>query len=254
MVKKAGTIQPDRVQHTEAGTAQSVVCFGPMRHQLCLDFANSLDHRLTGHPIEPLTSYADLVSWSQQHGLLTEPQEAQLRQAAARHPDAAAAVLARAIALREAIYRMFSAVAAGRLPEPADLATLNAVLSKALGALHILGAASGFAWAWKAEDIALDRMLWPVALSAAQLLTSDARSIVRECAATDCGWLFLDTTRNGSRRWCDMRVCGNRAKARRHYERRKRAAWSGAADRPPPSSGPGKDSPPGRTRRRPSAS
>jgi predicted RNA-binding Zn ribbon-like protein len=61
--------------------------------------------------------------------------------------------------------------------------------------------------------------LWPIVLAAAELLTSAGRARVRECAAHGCGWLFLDTSRSQRRRWCTMASCGNRAKARRFYER-----------------------------------
>jgi predicted RNA-binding Zn ribbon-like protein len=136
------------------------------------------------------------------------------------------------MALREAVYRIFSAVAGSRSPQPADLAILNATLAAALASLRIVTMGNGFIWVWGGGEEALDRVVWPVALSAAGLLTSGERRAVRECAATNCAWLFLDTTRNRSRRWCDMKVCGNRAKARRHYERKK--TMVNAGDRPNP--------------------
>ncbi len=79
----------------------------------------------------------------------------------------------------------------------------------------------GEGWGWvDAGEPALDQMLGPVARSAVELLTSGRRARVRECeGANGCGWLFIDTSKNGRRRWCDMKVCGNRAKARRHRQR-----------------------------------
>jgi predicted RNA-binding Zn ribbon-like protein len=76
-------------------------------------------------------------------------------------------------------------------------------------------------WSWIAQDDVLDRMLWPVIRSAADLLTSQDLWSVKICASDSCNWLFLDTSKNQSRRWCDMKSCGNRAKVHRHYERRK---------------------------------
>jgi predicted RNA-binding Zn ribbon-like protein len=183
---------------------------------LCLDFANTLDNRLTGRAQELLTGYADLVSWSRQTGLVTDTEAERLTQEGARRPAAAAAVLKRAITLREAIYRIFSAVAAGRAPTAADVDILNQVLSQGRALWQVTITADGFKWRWAG---ALDRMLWPVAQSAADLLTSAELSAVRECAAGDCGWLFLDTSHR--RRWCSMKSCGNRMKARRHYSRQK---------------------------------
>ena len=186
--------------------------------RLCLDFANTLDDRLTDHAKELLNRYTDLVSWSHQVGMVTERAAQRLMHQATRRPGDAAAVVERAIPLREALYRLFSAIVGKRQPPEADLALLNAALGEALARSRIVPTAQGFRWGWT-DDEALDRLLWPVVRSAASLLTSEELAAVRECAAANCGWLFLDISRNRSRRWCNMAVCGNRAKARRHYER-----------------------------------
>lgn len=187
----------------------------------CLDFANTRANRDTDSPREYLNSYADLVAWSQEAGLLNDAEH--LLAVARQRPAEAHAALARARALREAIYRVFSSIAAGEPAPPESLDTLNTALAQALGRARVVPRDGGFAWAWAAELADLDQMLWPVARSAADLLTSDLLDRVRECAGHPCGWLFLDTSRNRSRRWCDMGDCGNRAKARRHYQRRRAA-------------------------------
>jgi predicted RNA-binding Zn ribbon-like protein len=189
--------------------------------RLCLDFANTADWHASDQPEERLNSYANLVSWSEQVGILTKDEAQQLLREAAHRPNDAATVLDRAIAFREAIFRIFSAVTAGDSPEEADLAILNEVLSAALGRLHIVLTSDGFGWEWTDEKHKLERMLWPVAQSAVDLLTSEELMRVGQCADERCGWLFMDMSRNRSRRWCDMRDCGNRAKARRHYERKR---------------------------------
>ena len=189
--------------------------------RLSLDFANTVDGHASDHPVEYLTSYSDLVAWSQHVGILTDHQVQRLLEEAARHPVTATAVLERAIALREAIYRIFSAISHGRPPQAADLATYNAELSGALARSRIVSTAEGFAWDWRRAEDALDRMLWPVVRDAAGLLTSEKLDRIEECADDRCGWLFLDVSRNRSRRWCAMEDCGNRAKARRHYERKR---------------------------------
>jgi predicted RNA-binding Zn ribbon-like protein len=189
--------------------------------RLCLDFANTIDWRTGEHPQEWLTSYADLVAWSEHAGIVTESEAQHLRDLGARHPTAALAVLEQGIALREAIYRIFCAIADERPPEAEDVATLNNALSEALSRLRVTPAADGFTWHWAPDQDSLDRMLWPVTRSAAELLTSGELSRVRMCAGDDCGWLFFDTSRNRSRRWCSMEDCGNRAKARRHYRRQR---------------------------------
>jgi predicted RNA-binding Zn ribbon-like protein len=187
--------------------------------RLSLDFANTADWHASDQPVEFLTSYRELVAWSRHVGILTERQAPRLVAEAARRPGDASAVLARALALREAIYRVFSAVSQGHGPQPVDLATLNAELSTALAQSRIVLEAEGFAWAWAGRDDALDRMLWPVVHDVADLLTSEDLNRVGQCADDRCGWLFLDVSRNRSRRWCSMEACGNRAKARRHYRR-----------------------------------
>jgi predicted RNA-binding Zn ribbon-like protein len=205
---------------TEAGAHE--VNYELVGGELCLDFVNTLDgSRDTGNGRERLTSYADLAAWSRQAGIVTDGEAKGLLREASRRPLEAAEVFEQAIALRETIYRIFRAVVNGRSPDKADLATLNAALSHALAQSQIVKQGAGFVWDWSRNDDALDRLLWPVARSAAELLTSDELSRARLCGGDECTWLFMDTSKNRSRRWCDMKGCGNRAKSRRHYERRK---------------------------------
>lgn len=192
--------------------------------RLCLDLANTVDWRTSDRPEERLASYQDLVAWSRQAGILGDDEVQLLLAAAQERPVEARAALQRAIALREAIYRLFSAIAQGQPVMDADLATLSTVLAEAAPRLHLVPQQPGaFAWTWAGAADALDRMLWPVARSAADLLTSAMLGQVHQCAGDGCGWLFLDTSRNHSRRWCTMDDCGNRAKARRHYRRTREA-------------------------------
>jgi predicted RNA-binding Zn ribbon-like protein len=203
----------------EAGTKTGTLKL--LGERLSLDFANTADWHASDHPVESLISYSDLVVWSQQVGILTDHQAQRLLKEAARRPEGATVVLERAIALREAIYRIFSAISHRRPPQAADLATLNAELSRALAQSRIASTAEGFTWDWAGAEDTLDWMLWPVVHDAAGLLTSEKLDRVGQCADDRCGWLFLDTSRNRSRRWCSMEDCGNRAKARRHYERKR---------------------------------
>lgn len=191
--------------------------------RLCLDFTNTIDGRNGREPVEYLNGYADLVIWSYHAGITTETQARGLLDAGERHTDEAAAVLRRALTLREAMYRIFSGMRAPESREH-DLAMLNGELSVGMAHACIVETPEGFAWGWDGGGDALDRMLWPVVRSAAELLTSHDVARVRECPGNggDCAWLFLDTSKNHSRRWCDMESCGNRAKARRHYARRQR--------------------------------
>ena len=193
---------------------------------LCLDFANTVSDRPQPQPVEHLSRYVDLVSWGRQAGVLADDRAQRLVEATARRPGQAEAVLARAVALREAIYGIFLAVAKDVAWAKGDLAALNVALADALSRARIVPSGDSFVWDWAQDPAALDPMLWPVARSAADLLTSGDLAAVRVCPGSDCRWLFVDQSRNGSRRWCDMKVCGNRAKARR-FQQRRRATASG---------------------------
>jgi len=190
---------------------------------LCLEFANTLGNR-TAVPSdeEDLRDYADLLMWAERMGVLPVARVAALRAWAATYPAEATATFIQAITLRETIYRVFAAVAAGDVPAPDDLSYLTTAYRAAMGHAVVIPMNDGFAWGWEetpnAPD-APDAMLWPVARSAADVLVAPERTRLRHCAAPDCSWLFLDTTKNGSRHWCSMRGCGNRAKARRFRSR-----------------------------------
>jgi predicted RNA-binding Zn ribbon-like protein len=188
---------------------------------LCLDFANSLYWRRTDHPQELLVSYADLVDWGRQLNALTDREARYLLRQARARPAEAAAVLKRSIALREAIYKIFAAIAQERPPAISSCENLNVVLKEVMAHTQILPTKDGFAWQWVTDEGALDRILWPIARSAADLLTGKDWKRVGQCAGEGCGWLFLDQSRNRSRRWCDMADCGHRTNARLSYARRK---------------------------------
>lgn len=186
---------------------------------ICLEFANTLgDRPVTSPREETLHGYDDLLAWAAAMDTLPGSRLTAMRAAAGAKPDAAAATFAAAIALREAIYRVFSAVAAGDTPLSGDLDALNAAYGRAMRHAAVTRATGkAFAPTWAGEADALDAALWPVARSAVELLLApDLLTRLRECAGPDCSWLFLDRTKNGSRHWCNMRTCGNRAKARRH--------------------------------------
>jgi len=191
---------------------------------LCLDFVNTVSWRGSDHSQEWLQSYSKLVSWSQHADILTGNEAHKLFGEAKLCPREASAVLKRAITLREAVHSIFSAIVDHVSPNGADLDTLNAELHEAMTRTQIAPTTDGYALTYAVNYRALDNMLWSIARSAADLLTSGRLNRIRKCAAKDCGWLFLDMSKNHSRRWCDMKDCGNRTKARRHYER-KRAAF-----------------------------
>lgn len=186
----------------------------------CLDFTNTVSARGFATATDRLATYADLVAWGvENHALDPATAAALLAQAEAR-PAEAAHVLEEARALREAIYRLVFAQSQGLPPDAADLDLLNRALGPALNHLRLMPGTTHCVWGWDAAVQPLDRMLWPVVRSAAELLTSDELRRVHRCAGDTCGWLFIDRSKNHSRRWCDMKECGNVAKVRRHRRRK----------------------------------
>ncbi len=198
-----------------------MVTFEMVGGRTCLDFVNTASQRREGPLKEKLESYDDLLSWAIQAEQLTEAQAEVLRAQAAASPSEAAAVLVRARALREAIYRIFTKRSAGEDLPPEDLKLISTEYGRAAVNRLLTPAGVGVcAFDWNTHD-ALDRPLWPVAVSATNLVASEDAGRVKECATDNCNWLFLDASKNRSRRWCEMKECGNRAKARRHYHRKK---------------------------------
>lgn len=186
---------------------------------LCLDFVNTVDNRTSGKPEDRLTSYGELLRWAQQAGILSLKQVERLVNLAADAPGRAQSTLRSAGQLREAIFAIFSAVAERRGVPGAAMSVLNRAVQKAYHNAQLVPVNRNFALQWRMPEEHLDAMVWPIARSAAELLTSEQVGLVRVCAAEDCSWLFLDQTKNHRRRWCDMKSCGNRDKARRYYQR-----------------------------------
>lgn len=191
--------------------------------RLCLDFTNTVRFRPVSERRDLIKDYDELIAWARQATILTAGEAGALGAKAAAHPREATVALGRARTVREATYALFSAQAA-KLPPPSDdLRAFNRAIAPAMARAGLSPAGAHFDWGWPGAEPDLDRITWWVTRSAAELLTSGDLTFVRECASYDCGWLFMDATKNRSRRWCDMRTCGNRAKSRRHYERRRAA-------------------------------
>jgi predicted RNA-binding Zn ribbon-like protein len=183
-----------------------------------LAFVNTLSGRPTPAPQERLASYAELAAWARESYLVSGAAADRLAADAKRRPAAAAAALARARQLREAIHEVLLAMAAGRAPATAVLDTLAHHVSAAYANGRLTAHEGALQWVTGGGD-ELDRITWDVARAAARLVTSARLGRVRACEAGDCAWWFVDDTRNHSRRWCDMKICGNREKLRRFRAR-----------------------------------
>jgi predicted RNA-binding Zn ribbon-like protein len=196
-------------------------------YELSLDFANTVDWRNGRGRRDTLEGFASLVSWGVKKGIIPE-EEASSLQRGARNERTEEGAFRKAIQLRETIYRIFSAVAHDKHPEEGDISALNRVLSDYRVNSAVVRSGDEYGWMWVPERGAEARILWPIAKSAADLLTSDQLGRVTECANEDegCGWVFIDKTRSRTRKWCSMEGCGNRAKARTWYERHEKAQGS----------------------------
>jgi len=198
-------------------TAASIKLLGG---RLCLDFVNTLDWRGTDTPQEFLNTFHDLVVWSRHAGITTKAETSRLLRLAGQASSTAGQVLNRAVRLRETIYRLFSAANAGHDPAGEDLDYFNQNLSLAMKDLKITRTDDGYRCDNSMNKRQLDWILNPIIRSAVDILASDELKKVKACADPACGWLFIDLSRNRSRRWCDMQDCGNRAKASRFYKKK----------------------------------
>jgi len=182
---------------------------------LALDFANTVGGTHVSPTHDHLRNYGDIANFAVLAGGLQPAVAKHLLQRAAQEPRRAAAVYELGIALRESIWAVFSALASGESPRDADLALIGDAAAAGAARSRLVFDKDGVGWSLPSESDDLERPLWDIARSAADLLTSGEHDRIKECASTTCEWVFLDRSRNRSRRWCDMSDCGNRAKARR---------------------------------------
>ena len=185
-----------------------------------VDFVNTVDGRLRD-PEELLESSADLVDWLHEAGIVDAAEAAALRRRCETEPDECRLAFEVAIGLREALWEVLAALAADEPPPESALQPLNRVLALAPRFMQLSATAEG-AIASRPIRYAAPLLghVARLAESGAELLASLERDRLRQCAQPHCAGLFYDTSKSGSRRWCEMRTCGNRAKAARHYRRR----------------------------------
>ena len=189
---------------------------------LCLDFLNTLDDRFSKKPKELLAHYVDLARFAEDAGILNTALVDRLMEKSMISTGAAQEALAAAIEMREAMYGVVWAIVNKKPIPRAALVTLNQFVQGAARHMQLAQMNGRFEWHYDALPESFDAPLWPIARAAADLLASDQLRYVRACASDACLWLFLDVSKNHRRRWCDMTKCGNRAKARAFYERKKK--------------------------------
>src|SRR2546425_2894799 len=189
----------------------------------CLDFCNSGQGMRGSRQEEWIPTYADLVDWLEAAGSLTESQALRLRTGGAEAPQAAQQLFERAIAFREALARVLLARTEGRAAAREDLRIIDAEYARTAPFARLSATDDGFAWALDSSAAELDAALRPLVESAVSLLTSERLARLRRCGNSTCYWLFLDETKNCSRRWGEMASCGNLMKVRRHRAAQRRS-------------------------------
>ena len=190
--------------------------------EVCLDFVNTIHDYQAADPREELEDFRDLVAFAKQSEGITDSEAAALLREAAAKPKEAGRTLALTREYRSALYRIFSAVTSRKEPANADWQMLNKLVSSIYQNVYLKKKGTNLSWEWRENRAGMDRVLWPIVRSSAALLTSEKKDLVRECSAEDCTWLFLDLSKNHTRRWCEMKKCGNRAKWHRHYDKTKK--------------------------------
>ena len=192
---------------------------------LSLDFANTVHDRVdTSKDQDLLGSYADLVSWARAAGTITASMARRFSKLVTRSPKQTASAFRRAIRLREAIYRTFAAVSDSQSPNDKDVESICSAFADAGRRLSVVPGDDGIELRWKLDPEDAIGLLAPIAFSANELLLCDDLKRLKQCRS--CGWLFLDKSKGGRRRWCDMKTCGNRAKVTRFRQKTPRSAPS----------------------------
>lgn len=182
---------------------------------LCLDFVNTIDNRKKVGTCDYLSTFKDLLLWYARTGALSPKIIHTLERLAKDYPQKAAVVFEKSLVLRELLHRLFTVMIAGKSPAPADLMQFNTYIGEAYANIELTAAGK-----LQFNAPALEQVYWWLVKSAVELYTAGKPAQIKECPA--CGWLFLDKSRNGSRKWCSMSTCGDVDKVTRNYQRTKR--------------------------------
>ena len=180
---------------------------------LCLDFVNTINSRRNPEH-DYLTVYSDLVNWASKVGIMSTLQAGRLQKQARQNVEMAESAFKKALEFRELLYRLFASLARGGEPKKDDMALFSTFYGEAISHSQLVRTDNYFTLNWQVDQT-YDASLWPIAYSAGQILLSEELAQIKECPG--CGWLFLDISKNQSRRWCSMNTCGARDKMRRYY-------------------------------------
>ena len=193
-----------------------------LREQLCLDFMNTVSWHLNKNMYgEYLTSYSVFVKWCHLRGIINRKQANFFAEESRKRSLETTEVYQRVIKLRESVFRILLAVIDKDSPKQTDFDLLNSEIERMLPLYRLKYVDQRFIWENIGDAINLDWMLSIIVQNITEFLTSDQLGRLKVCSDDNCGWLFVDMSKNKSRRWCSMKDCGNRAKARRHYSKKR---------------------------------
>jgi predicted RNA-binding Zn ribbon-like protein len=187
--------------------------------ELAFDFTNTASGHETPLYKDHLRVPEHVIAWSRHAKVLTPEDGAIIERMIAGKPSLGRDLLARAHQLREVIYRIGAAIAHGEAPAPSDTDALARIHAACVARAKLTPFRDNFVWSWRPADGFAEAILGPIALSALTILAQSDVSRIKQCGGDHCGWLFFDTTKNKQRRWCEMEVCGNRAKQKAHRAR-----------------------------------
>ena len=187
-------------------------------NQPAIDFINTVDWRGRKNPHEYINNYTDLTDWATYVNLIDQKEAAILIEKAAKNPQTASGIYMRAIAFREAVYRTLLQLSIDSNPSVEDKSLIETEMRKMFSQTQLDLSGKKLELT---DELNLDHILNIIVKEIVELLTSDRVDRVKRCQSEECGWLFIDTSKNNSRKWCRMNGCGNRAKARRYYRRSK---------------------------------
>jgi predicted RNA-binding Zn ribbon-like protein len=187
--------------------------------ELAFDFANTSSGRGGPQHVENLRTPEHVLTWARRAMMLAPKDGDTIAAHLAADPAIGARLLDRALALREVVHAIGAACARGAAPAKDDVDALAHAHAACVAKARLAPYRTNFAWVWHPEDGVVEAILGPIALSALTTLSQADLTRVKQCAGEHCGWLFFDTTKNKRRRWCEMEVCGNRAKQKAHRAR-----------------------------------
>lgn len=198
--------------------------------RLCVDFVNTVGGRITQNEnnildykiiTDKLESFTDLADWAKAVGILNDVSAKKINLFAVHNDKSAKKILERSLQLRESLYKIFVSLIEGSIPPEHDINLLNNECSASRERQKLFYDSNKFNWTFEASSDDPEIIIMNISLSASEFLVEENLMRLKQCGGENCGWLFYDTSKNGSRQWCDMKDCGNVAKVRRYREKLK---------------------------------